>query len=152
MEYGLGGTGTGLNRGIGYYSSAQIFDTYGIYGLGGASPPANTFVMEAAALSPDRTLATFYQNGVMTATNSLSGVQNIQGGISVGTLYGYGANWGGDIAEVLVYNHQLSVLMRSWLTILKVFLHQSLMLTKVSSAACRRREQSCCARAGCGRR
>jgi hypothetical protein len=51
MEYGLGGTGTGLNRGIGYYSSAQIFDTYGIYGLGGASPPANTFVMEAAALS-----------------------------------------------------------------------------------------------------
>lgn len=111
QQYGLwlGATGTGYNRGLGYYNWSQIFDTYNIWTGGGSVPSANNFVVEAVTLSSDRTTATLYQNGTSTATNSsLGGIQNIQPGVSVGTLYGAGYNWNGDIAEALVYDHKLS--------------------------------------------
>ena len=111
QQYGLwlGATGTGYNRGLGYYNWSQIFDTYNIWIGGSGVPAANDFVVEASTLSADRSTMTLYQNGTQTGSNgSVSGIQNIQAGVSVGTLYGAGYNWQGDIAEVLVYDHQLS--------------------------------------------
>jgi Chitobiase/beta-hexosaminidase C-terminal domain len=51
---------------------------------------------------------TFYQNGISTGTGTLSGVQNISPGIAVGATTSGANGWQGDVAEVLVYDHQLS--------------------------------------------
>jgi hypothetical protein len=105
----LGSGGTGQNRAMGYYQSRELMDTYNIYGQGIASPDTNIFVTESWTLNSNCTALTFYQNGVQTASSTLSGVQNIGSGISIGAVaFASGIGWQGDIAEVLVYDHQLS--------------------------------------------
>jgi hypothetical protein len=104
----MGAIGNGLSRGIGYDASQELMDTYNSYALGGAAPQANLFASEVWTLSSDLTTTTLYQNGTQVGTAPLAGVRSVQSGLSVGTLYGQGNNWQGDIAEILVYDHQLS--------------------------------------------
>jgi hypothetical protein len=96
-----------INRAAGYDGS-EIFDTADSEALGGLDPTAGTFVAETATLDSTLTSVTFYQNGVQTDTGTLSGVQNLSAGITLGAAGGGGNGWQGDIAEVLVYDHKLS--------------------------------------------
>jgi hypothetical protein len=97
----------GVNRAVGYYGS-ELLDTAGSSCVGGQAPLAGTFVAETATLDSTLTNVTFYQNGLQTATGSLSGVQNLSAGITLGAAGGGSNGWQGDIAEVLVYDHKLS--------------------------------------------
>ena len=107
----LGSGGEGYNRGFGYYQDSpdsQYFDTNGIGTKGTVVPSANTFVAEAVSLNSTRTGVTFYRDGSQVETGTLSGVQNLTPGITAGAVGGGGHPWYGDIAEVMVYDHQLS--------------------------------------------
>jgi len=104
----LGGTASSQNRGIGYYSNAEMFDTYNTWCGGAIAASANLFSTEVGELDSTRSNVTFYRNGVQTATGTLSGLQNVPAGISVGALAGQTFGWKGDIAETLVYDHKLS--------------------------------------------
>jgi alpha-tubulin suppressor-like RCC1 family protein len=98
----LGNGTAGETRALGYQSSNEFFDATGSSASGAAAPSANAFATEAASINSTLTSVTFYQNGVQTATGSISGLSNPSNGISLGTA------WQGDISEVLVYDHQLS--------------------------------------------
>ncbi len=110
MQYAffLGGTGTGQGRGIGYESNSNVFETTGIAYLAGAVPSANVFVLQAGVCYGPQNGATLYQNGANVGTGPLSGLQNVSSGITVGAWGGQSFGWQGDIAEILVYDHQLS--------------------------------------------
>ncbi len=104
-------TATGANRDFLYYSGYEYFDTQGPGCYGGAIPPiANTLVSEVVTLDPTLTNVAFYQNNVHTLTTTVSGLQNVVAGITMGnaTSVGAGYGWRGDIYEQLVYDHQLS--------------------------------------------
>ncbi len=105
----LGNTGGYANRGLGYYASRQLFDlSNGNYSLGTSTPNPNTVVAEAWTLASNLSNVTFYRNGVQTGTATMGSVQGVTPGITIGGYNGYGTPWQGDIAEVLVYDHQLS--------------------------------------------
>jgi Chitobiase/beta-hexosaminidase C-terminal domain/Concanavalin A-like lectin/glucanases superfamily len=98
----------GAARGIGYYSGLQTETINGPYAAGAAAPPANTFVAEGVSMNSALTLSTFYRNGQATAAGAVSGSLNTRVGIMMAALNGFGGAWGGDIAEALIYDHQLS--------------------------------------------
>jgi hypothetical protein len=102
----LGNGTTGGTRALGYKNSAEFYDTTGSTAAGIVTPAAGIFVAEAASLNPALSTVTFYRNGTQTATGALTGLLNVNGGISVGN-FSY-SGWKGDISEVLVYDHQLS--------------------------------------------
>jgi alpha-tubulin suppressor-like RCC1 family protein len=104
----FGGTVTGQGRGLGYASNEQLFDTSGINYLAGTAPAANAFAIQAATVYANNGAVTLYQNGANEGTGPLSGVQGISSGITVGAAGNETSGWQGDIAEVLVYDHQLS--------------------------------------------
>ena len=105
----IGNTGANTSRGIGYQYGYQAFSLAYNDNYGAAAPSANTFVSEAALVSSNVSSVTYYRNGVQTGTSTLGGAQNISPGFAVGSYYGLGGFWQGDLAEVLVYDHQLSV-------------------------------------------
>jgi hypothetical protein len=96
------------SRSIGYYSSAQIFDTYYTNAAGFHAPDANIFVADVATLDSTVTHVAFYRNGSSSITGTLSGVQNLTSGITLGDFVGHSFGWQGDIAEVLVYSRKLN--------------------------------------------
>lgn len=98
----------GQCRSLGYESSQQLMDASFVSALGASSPNAGTYAVEACTLDSTLSNIAFYRNGTQTATGTLSSVGSLSSGISIGndTTASYG--WQGDIAEVLVYNHQLS--------------------------------------------
>jgi hypothetical protein len=104
----LSGTGSGQGRGLGYYNNQQIWDTYNVYSLGGTAPAANVFSAEAGIINASHGAASLYHNGTNVGTSALSGVQNVTAGISIGASTSQALGWQGDIAEVLVYDHELS--------------------------------------------
>jgi hypothetical protein len=97
----------GGNRGVGY-NGAELLDTSGSSTLGWLAPAVGTFVAETTTLNSTLTSVVFYQNGVQTGAGTLSGVQNLSAGITLGAAGGGSSGWQGDIAEVLVYDHKLS--------------------------------------------
>lgn len=102
---------TGLCRilGYGWGASHQMMDTAWIDVEGAVAPSPGTVVVEAWTLDAARKNVVFYRNGLQTTTKGISGLGNLSRGISVGAA---GASlqhaWHGDIAEILVYDHQLS--------------------------------------------
>ena len=96
------------NRGIGYLSGQELYDTSVGYALSGAAPPTNTFMVEAATLDDTLKNVTFYQDGVKTGVGRINGVENLSPGITVGAMSDPSSGWQGDIAEILVYDHKLS--------------------------------------------
>ena len=104
-------------RGLGYGSSSQIFTAFSNDYLGGSIPNSNIFSTQMAILDPTLTHLNFYLNGSRNnGTNGtandgsipMSSLQNVQAGICIGAVYQWGYYWTGDIAEVLVYDHQLT--------------------------------------------
>jgi hypothetical protein len=67
-----------------------------------------TFVAEETTLDPTVSNVTFYQNGLQTSAQTLTGVTSLSSGIALGAASDGSSPWQGDIAEVLVYDHQLS--------------------------------------------
>jgi hypothetical protein len=97
----------GANRAVGYSGGGEWFDTTGSVS-GGAAPTAGTFVAEETTLDPTVSNVTFYQNGLQTSAQTLTGVTSLSSGIALGAASDGSSPWQGDIAEVLVYDHQLS--------------------------------------------
>jgi hypothetical protein len=101
------------NRALAYYEGKEIFDGQwvGFYG-----PPVvrNSFVMVGASVNPNLTKATFYLNGAQTMTSNLSNengkasFENLSRGVTLGAAADPCRGWLGDIAEVLVFDRQLS--------------------------------------------
>jgi len=103
------GNGTAhQTRGIGYISGQELYNTSSGYSANGEAPLANNFIAEAATLDGTLSTVTFYQNGVTTGTGTLSSVGNLSQGITIGAAENASLGWQGDIAEVLVYDHELS--------------------------------------------
>ena len=104
----LGTSGSYMgSRATGYVGS-ELFDASGVSCLGGTAPPTSTFIAEATTLDGTLTNVAFYQNGASTGTNTVSGLQNLTTGITMGAAAGGTDGWQGEIAEQLVYDHQLS--------------------------------------------
>jgi hypothetical protein len=96
----------GANRAVGYSGGGEWFDTTGSVS-GGAAPSAGTFVVEETTLEPTVSNVTFYQNRLQTSAQSLTGATGLSSGIALGAASDGSSPWQGDIAEVLVYDHQL---------------------------------------------
>jgi hypothetical protein len=106
---GTVGVSTGSARGMGYLYGNEIADYDGVYVTGSNAPSANTFVVETTTIDTNLTHVAMYRNATRTTNFTTNGITGISAGVNVG-----GANssaqfgWQGDIAEVLVYDHQLS--------------------------------------------
>jgi len=78
----------------------------------GTEPSPQQFVMQAATLASDLATVSFYQNGVASGTGTLSpALSNMTPGVTIGGVTNgnvLSQCFQGDIAEVLVYDHQLS--------------------------------------------
>ena len=100
----------GANRALAYYQGDELFDGQFVSAFGVPAPAPGSFVVEAASLNSALTQATFYRDGVQTSVGSINGgsMVNLSSGLSIGAATGGFATWQGDIAEVLVYDHQLS--------------------------------------------
>jgi hypothetical protein len=97
----------GINRAFAYYTGKELFDTYGDC-FGNWAPNANNFVSEAVTINSTLTNVVFYQDGGQSAAATISGVQELSPGITMGAATGGYDGWQGDIVEQLVYDHQLS--------------------------------------------
>lgn len=101
------------NRALAYYQGKEIFDGQWVSFYG---PPVvrNAFVMMGVSVNPTVTQAAFYQNGAPTMVSNLSdengkaAFENLSSGITLGAATQPCRGWLGDIAEVLVYDRQLS--------------------------------------------
>ncbi|MEI9999725.1 MAG: hypothetical protein WDO13_11490 [Verrucomicrobiota bacterium] len=105
------GAASSVCRAIGYDKSNELFDGNFNGVLGADAPLSGAFIAEGVSLDSGLDTATFYQNEVQTAQAPLANLQNINAGVTIGaqdTAGGNGCGWQGDIAEVLVYDHQLS--------------------------------------------
>jgi hypothetical protein len=110
-SFGVWGT-TGVRRAIGYNQGFQFMDTGGSSGaqftLGTNASSNGAYSLEGWTLDSSRTNVVLFRNGAVTATKTLSGVGNLSAGFNLGQAPVAGYTWQGDIAEVLVYDHQLS--------------------------------------------
>jgi len=105
----LGGNVYHACRGLGYFSGQQAFSGFGNDATGGAAPDANVFATQIVTLNPALNDLNFYLKGTANGHSRMKGLQDVQSGITVGRIPAWdGYNWLGDIAEVLVYDHQLS--------------------------------------------
>jgi hypothetical protein len=105
----FGGSPThNVNRGLGITNSDQLFTAFSNDYYGGAVPSAYTFSVQAVSVNSSLSGINFYLNGALNLSPSISGLQPVAAGISVGAVPNWNDNWTGDIAEVLVYDHQLS--------------------------------------------
>jgi hypothetical protein len=106
----------GANRALPILNGKYFFDGQfvGCYG-----PPAlKTFTMEAASINSSLSQGTFYRNGALVATGSVAEENkslkrdgafiSLSEGVTLGAATDPVCGWRGDIAEALVFNHQLS--------------------------------------------
>jgi Chitobiase/beta-hexosaminidase C-terminal domain len=109
---GTGNEGnTGGCRSTGYIGSAEFFDASYDAVTAASVPPSGVFTAEAISLNSSLNQVTFYRNGVETSSPGISGLEGLNNGVAIGTQVYAGGNdcsWQGDIAEVLIYDHQLS--------------------------------------------
>lgn len=97
----------GQTRALGFYQSWAYLDASGTGVYGEASPDANEYVIEAATLDAAHQNVAFYRNGTASASGSFAGASDLSTGLSLGNDSTGANGWTGDIAEVLVYDHQL---------------------------------------------
>jgi hypothetical protein len=107
------------NRALAYNKGKELFDGQFVACVG---PPVmtNAFVMTGASINSTLTEATFYRNGTQTMVGSVSdenrnqnrsaSFENLSDGVTMGAATDPCRGWQGDIAELLVYNHQLTPL------------------------------------------
>ena len=107
FSFCLGSSASGQARGLGYGSSLQYFTSHANDTTGTNVPDRGIFVSEAFTLGTNGTNVTFYRNAIQTGAKTIGRVNNIDSGITLGGL-SWGGYWQGDIAEVLVYDHQLT--------------------------------------------
>ena len=105
----LGNGAANVNRGMGYISNQQLLDMSHGGWTAGSVPNANTFVADAESLNSTLTTATFYRNGLQTGSVATGGIGPVSAGLTIGQTTDQYDPWQGDIAEVLVYDHQLSL-------------------------------------------
>ncbi len=101
------------NRALCQYHGKQVLDGQFVIAYG-EPVERNAFTIDAATLNPGKVRATFYRNGKLMLTSGLA-IENgsarfdqLSDGVTLGAaptnLYG----WEGDIAEVIVFDRQLS--------------------------------------------
>ncbi len=101
------------NRALAYYHGKVVFDGQWV-SFYGPAVVRNAFVMVGVSVNSTVTQATFYQNGAQTMVSGLSNengkasFENLSRGVTLGAAADPCRGWLGDIAEVLVYDHQLS--------------------------------------------
>jgi hypothetical protein len=116
QEYALylgGNATTGANRAMAIYEGKEIFDGQFVASIG---EPAlkRVFTVSGISISPALTRASFYRNGKLITTAGLdprnqgNKFASLSGEITMGAATMPVRGWYGDIAEELVYNHQLS--------------------------------------------
>ncbi len=98
------------SRGLVYNGGVETFDSSSFNRCSGAPQPGvNQFMVEACELSSDLTDVTFYQNGQQSGAGTVTAVQTMTPGLTIGSINNSaGGPFQGDISEVLVYDHQLS--------------------------------------------
>ena len=112
----LGTSGSGQSRGIGYDNSEQFadFSSAKLNAVGApdeagiAAPAAGTFVTEAVTLSRNLQNAVFYRNGIQAAAIPMNSLANVASGMEIGNRQDGTTPWQGDIAELMVFDHQLT--------------------------------------------
>jgi hypothetical protein len=101
------------NRALAYYKGTEVFDGQWVSFYG---PPVvrKAFAVLGISVNPTVTQATFYQDGKQMMLSSISkesgkaSFENLSPGITLGAATDPCRGWLGDIAEVLVYDRQLS--------------------------------------------
>ena len=74
----------------------------------------NIFIMAGSSINSTLTQATFYRNGTQTMVNNVfettgnARFQDLSEGVTLGAATDPVRGWFGDIAEALVFNHQLT--------------------------------------------
>jgi hypothetical protein len=101
-----------VNRAIAYLKGKEFFDGQFV-GFFGEPVVKNTFLMTAASINSTLTQATFYRNGAQTMVTQSEFVENatfadLSEGVTMGAATDPVCGWQGDIAEELVYDHQLT--------------------------------------------
>jgi archaellum component FlaF (FlaF/FlaG flagellin family) len=87
----------------------DAFGRYGAQYTQGTNAANNgAYTVEGWALDSSRTNVTFYRNGSVSGVKSLSSVADLTSGFYLGEASAGNCTWQGDIAEVLIYDHQLS--------------------------------------------
>ena len=100
------------NRAFCYLRGKELFDGQ-VVACFGAPVRRNVFTMEAASIDATLTKATFYRNGAATLSSGVAPecgdvkFENVSDGVTLGAAAGPFCGWQGDIAEELVFDHQL---------------------------------------------
>jgi hypothetical protein len=101
------------NRALANLKGRELFDGQFV-ACYGEPVVKNTFVMECASINSTLTQATFYRNGAPTAVSNLAEenghakFEDLSEGVTMGAATDPVCGWQGDIAEELVYDHQLT--------------------------------------------
>ena len=105
------------NRALVCLNGKEFFDGQFV-GCYGATRVRNTFIVSGASIDSTLTQGTFYQNGRLMAVGSVSDENKSQNrvaafadlsdGVTMGAATDPVCGWQGDIAEELVYDHQLT--------------------------------------------
>jgi hypothetical protein len=109
------GSGNGLGRGYGLYSSKQIFDAYNNYSQGATS--VTGVHVEAASLNSARNLVKYYRDGVYLQSGPTSStLGDLASALVVGAAYNHTSGLKGDLYELLVFEGELSEVQVSQIT------------------------------------
>jgi hypothetical protein len=110
----LGGNAVAhANRAFCYFQGKETFDGQFVCCVG-QPVIKNVFSMEGASIDPTLSKATFYRNGAQTVVGGITLGEgewkfgNVSDGVTMGAATGPFCGWQGDIAEELVFDHQLS--------------------------------------------
>ncbi len=112
LYLGQNATG-GANRAVEYLRGKEVFDGQWVAYFG-KPVVKNVFVVTGATINSTLTQATFYRNGTQTMVNNLAEevgnakFQDLSDGVTLGAATDPVRGWSGDIAEALVYDHQLT--------------------------------------------
>jgi RNA polymerase sigma factor (sigma-70 family) len=106
-----------VNRDLAYYEGKELFDGQFV-ACYGTPVVTNTFVMTGASINSTLTEATFYRNGRQMMVGTVNDANRIEhrnaafedlsDGVTMGAATDPCRGWQGDIAEELVYDHQLT--------------------------------------------
>jgi hypothetical protein len=101
------------NRALAYYEGKQVFDGQWV-GFYGPQVVRSSFIAIGISINATLTKATFYQNGAQMMVSDLSNengkamFENLSHGVTLGAAADPCRGWLGDIAEILVFDRQLS--------------------------------------------
>ena len=106
-----------VNRNVSFYKGDELFDGQYV-ACTGPKVATNAFVVMGSSINPTLTEANFYRNGRQLLVGTVSetnkkehrtaAFEDLSGGVTMGAATDPVCGWRGDIAEELVYNHQLS--------------------------------------------